>query len=68
MGENDKRKICYRILTYFGILIGIDATIITNDDIIVMVEKLEKLSYDKLLVIEEHLYTIYYEQSHKEEE
>ena len=67
MEENNKRKICYRIITYLGILIGIDATSLTDADILAMMKKLEKLSYDKLLVIEEHLYTIYYEQSLKEE-
>ena len=67
MEENDKRKICYRIITYGAILVGIDGSSLTNDDIILALKNLEKLSYDILLDLEHTLYTIYYEQSHKEE-
>ena len=68
MEENNKRQICYRIISYFAILIGFDVSRLTNQELIVMINKLYALSYDKLLLIEEHLYTVYYDQSIKEEE
>ena len=68
MGENNKWLICYRIISYITIIIGVDASMLTDDDIIVAVEKLKILSYEKLLDLENTLYTIYYEQSLKEEE
>ena len=61
MEENNKRKLCYRIITYLGILIGIDATSLTDADILAMMKKLENLSHEKLLDIENTLYTIYYD-------
>lgn len=66
MEENDKRQICYRIISYTTILIGIDASKLTDDDIIAAMKKLLELSYDNLLDLENTLYTIYYEQFHKE--
>lgn len=68
MEENHKRQICYRIISYATILIGIDASKLTDDDIIAVMKKLLELSYDNLLDLENTLYTIYYEQFHKEEE
>lgn len=67
MEENEKIIICYRIITYTTIIIGIDASKLTDDDILLSINKLLELSFDKLLDIENTLYTIYYEQSHKEE-
>ena len=67
MEENNKFLICYRIISYTTIITGINVSKLTDDDIIVAVEKLKKLSYDKLLDLEHTLYTIYYEQSHKED-
>ena len=68
MKENEKRQICYRILSYTTILIGIDGSKLTDDDIVMVIKKLLELSYDNLLDLENTLYTIYYEQSHKKEE
>lgn len=68
MEENNKWLICYRIISYIIIIIGIDASMLTDDDIIAAVEKLKILSYEKLLDLETTLYTIYYDQSIKEEE
>ena len=67
MEENDKRQICYRIISYFVILIGFDVSRLSNQELIVMINKLYELSYEKLITIENTLYTIYYEQSHEEE-
>lgn len=67
MKENDKRQICYRILSYTTILIGIDASKLTDDDIIAVMKKLLELSYDNLLDLDNTLYTIYYDQSLKED-
>lgn len=67
MEEVDKRLICYRIITFGTILIGIDVSKLTNDDFIKVMKKLLELSYVNLLALEDTLYTIYYEQSLKEE-
>lgn len=68
MERNNKRQICYRIICYATILIGIDASKRTDDDdIIAVMKKLLELSYDNLLDLENTLYRIYYEQFHKEE-
>lgn len=64
----NKRQICYRIITYTTIIIGIDASKLTDDDILLSINKLLELSFDKLLDLEQTLYTIYYELSNKEEE
>lgn len=68
MEENDKRKLCYKIITFICIIIGVDESTLTDKDILTILGKLEKLSYKKLLDIVQTLYTIYYEQSLNEEE
>lgn len=68
MEENDKRELCYAIITIICIVFGVDVSTLTDKDILTMLESLDELIYHKLLDIENTLYTIYYEQSHKEEE
>lgn len=67
MEENDKRELCYGIITIICIVFGVDVSTLTDKDILSILEKLDELTYHKLLDLENTLYTIYYEQSHKEE-
>lgn len=60
MKEN-RKVLCYDIISYMSVLAGFDITKLTDDDIIVMVEYLQKLSNDDLLLLHEDLISIYKE-------
>lgn len=60
MKEN-RKVLCYDIISYMSALTGFDVSILTDDDIIIMVENLQNLSDDSLLLLYEHLSTIYKE-------
>lgn len=47
--NNDKRILCYYIISYIGGLTDFDMAKMTDDDIMKEVEKLDKFSYDDLL-------------------
>lgn len=60
MKEN-RKVLCYDIISYMSVLTGFDVSILTDDDIIIMVENLQNLSDDSLLLLYEYLSTIYKE-------
>ena len=60
MKEN-RKVLCIDILTYMSVLVGFDVTNLTDDEIILMLENLQKLSDNNLLLLHEDLYTIFEE-------
>lgn len=46
--ENNKRVLCYYIVSYIGGLLGLDMSL-TDDDVLKSVERLEQLPYERLL-------------------
>ena len=61
MKIKNRKVLCYDIISYMSVLTGFDVSILTDDDIIIMVENLQNLSDDSLLLLYEHLSTIYKE-------
>lgn len=68
MKENNKRGLCYRIIILVATIFDVDVTTLPDKTILLILKKLEILSYEKLSDIENTLYIIYYGQFHKEEE
>ena len=60
MKEN-RKVLCYDIISYISVLTGFDVTKLGDDEIIIMVEKLQKLSDDSLLLLHEDLISVYKE-------
>lgn len=61
MKIKNRKVLCYDIISYMSVLTGFDVSILTDDDIIIMVENLQNLSDDSLLLLYEYLSTIYKE-------
>lgn len=61
MKVKNRKVLCYDIISYMSVLTGFDVTTLSDDDIIVMVENLQKLSDDSLLLLHEDLISIYKE-------
>ena len=59
--NNDKRILCYYIISFVGGLTDFDMAKMSDDDIMKEVEKLEKFSYDDLLSIYEFLNNMFIE-------
>ena len=66
MKEN-RKVLCYDIISYMSVLIGFDVTLFGNEEIMVMLEKLQELSDDNLLLLHEDLISIYKESCITEE-
>ena len=66
--NNDKRILCYYIISFVGGLTGFDMAKMTDDEIIKEVEKLEKFSYDDLLSMYEFLNNMFIEKFGFDEE
>lgn len=66
MGEN-KKVLCYDIISYVSVLIGFDVILLADEEIMVMLENLQKLSDDNLLLLHNTLNTIYKESCITEE-
>ena len=49
MGEN-RKVLCIDILTYMSVITGLDVNTLTDDEIILMLENLQKLSDNNLLL------------------
>ncbi len=60
MKEN-RKVLCYDIISYMSVLVGFDVTKLDDDEIILMVEKLQELSDYNLLLLHDNLITIYKE-------
>lgn len=60
MKEN-RKVLCYDIISYMSVLIGFDVTLFRDEEIMVMVEKLQELSDYNLLLLHEDLISIYKE-------
>lgn len=60
MKEN-RKVLCYDIISYMSVLVGFDVTKLGDDEIIVMVENLQKLNDNNLLLLHEDLISIYRE-------
>ena len=60
MKEN-RKVLCYDIISYMSVLVGFDVTKLGDDEIILMVEKLQELSDYNLLLLYDNLITIYKE-------
>lgn len=60
MKEN-RKVLCYDIISYMSVLVGFDVTKLADDEIILMVEKLQELSDYNLLLLHEDLISIYKE-------
>ena len=58
MGEN-KKVLCYDIISYVSVLIGFDVILLADEEIMVMLEKLQELSDYNLLLLHDTLSTIY---------
>lgn len=61
MEVKNRKKLCIDILSYMTVIIGFDFHTLTDDDIIVILENLQKLTDDNLLLLQEDLYTIFEE-------
>ena len=59
--ENDKRILCYYIISFVGGLTDFDMTKMTDDEIMEEVEKLDKFSYNDLLSMYEFLNNMFIE-------
>ena len=59
--ENDKRILCYYIISFVGGLTDFDMARMTDDDIMKEVEKLDKFSYEDLLSMYEFLNNMFIE-------
>ena len=59
--NNDKRILCYYIISFVGGLTDFDMAKMTDEDIMKEVEKLEKFSYDDLLSMYEFLNNMFIE-------
>lgn len=60
MGEN-RKVLCIDILTYMSVITGLDVNTLTDDEIILMLENLQKLSDNNLLLLHKDLNTIFEE-------
>lgn len=60
MKEN-RKVLCYDIISYMSVLIGFDVTLFSDEEIMVMLEKLQELSDYNLLLLHEDLISIYKE-------
>lgn len=60
MKEN-RKVLCYDIISCMSVLVGFDVTKLGDDEIILMVEKLQELSDYNLLLLHDNLITIYKE-------
>lgn len=60
MKEN-RKVLCYDIISYMSVLIGFDVTLFSDEEIMVMLEKLQELSDYSLLLLHEDLISIYKE-------
>lgn len=61
MKVKNRKVLCYDIISYMSVLTGFDVTTLSDDDIIVMVENLQKLNDNNLLLLHEDLILIYKE-------
>ena len=68
MEEQNKRILCYYIISFVGGLTGFDMSIMTDDDVMEEVKKLEKFSYDELLSMYEFLNNMFIEKFGFDEE
>ena len=59
--NNDKRILSYYIISFVGGLTDFDMSKMTDDDIMKEVEKLDKFSYDDLLLMYEFLNNMFIE-------
>ena len=59
--KNDKRILCYYIISYIGGLTGFDMAKMSDDDVMEELNKLEKFSYDDLLSMYEFLNNMFIE-------
>lgn len=66
MKEN-RKVLCYDIISYMSVLIGFDVTLFGDEEIMVMLEKLQELSDYSLLLLHEDLISIYKESCITEE-
>nr|DAO18566.1 MAG TPA: hypothetical protein [Caudoviricetes sp.] len=60
MKEN-RKVLCIDILTYMSVITGLDVNALTDDEIILMLENLQKLSDNNLLLLHKDLNTIFEE-------
>lgn len=68
MEENNKRVLCYYIVSYIGGLIALDISLLTDDDVLKSVERLEQLPYERLLSMYDLLSDLFIEKFGFEEE
>lgn len=68
MEENNKRVLCYYIVSYIGGLIALDMSLMTDDDVLESVERLEQLPYERLLSMYDLLSDLFIEKFGFEEE
>ena len=61
MEENKKRVLCYYIISYIGGLTDIDMSLMTDDDVLKSIEKLEQLPYGHLFSLYDLLGDLYIE-------
>ena len=66
MKEN-RKVLCYDIISYMSVIIGFDVTLFSDEEIMVMLEKLQELSDYNLLLLHEDLISIYKESCITEE-
>ena len=59
--NNDKRILCYYIISFVGGLTDFDMAKMTDDEIMKEVEKLDKFSYEDLLSMYEFLNNMFIE-------
>ncbi len=59
--KNDKRILCYYILSYVGAFTDFDLSKMTDDEIMKSVKHLEQLPYDDLLSMYEFLNNMFIE-------
>lgn len=67
MEVKNRKVLCYDIISYMSVLVGFDVTTLTDDDIIVILENLQKLNDNNLLLLHEDLISIYKESCITEE-
>lgn len=67
MGVKNRKELCIDIISYMSVITGYDFHTLTDDDILVMLENLQKLSDNNLLLLHKDLNIIFEESCITEE-
>ena len=67
MEVKNRKELCIDIISYMSVITGFDFHALSDDDILVMLENLQKLTDNNLLLLHEDLISVYRESCITEE-